>query len=88
MNLLKILEVIARYILGRTVNCEGDTNHFVCDKWIELSIKDCEGEDRDSLRGIYSIKRPAQKRPSDWREALKNKMFKERLLFFYEGVER
>ena len=82
MNLPKILEVIARYILGRIVNCEGDTNHFVCDKWIELSIKDCEGEDRDSLRGVYSIKSPVQKRPSDWREALKNKMFKESLLFF------
>ena len=44
MNLPKILEVIARYILGRIVNCEGDTNHFVCEKWIELSIKAKEKE--------------------------------------------
>ena len=70
MNLPKILEVIARYILGRIVNCEGDTNHFVCEKWIELSIKakDKEKRERDSLRGVYSMKSPAQKRPSDWRE--------------------
>ena len=44
MNLPKILEVIARYILGRIVNCEGDTNYFVCEKWIELSIKAKEKE--------------------------------------------
>ena len=42
--------MIERYILGRIVNCEGDTNHFEYDNWIELSIKDCEREDRDSLR--------------------------------------
>ena len=55
-----MFEAIARYILGRIVNCEGDTNRFVCGKWIEPSIKDCEREDRGLLRGTYSIKIPAQ----------------------------
>ena len=46
VNLPNIIEAIARYILGRIVNCEGDTKHFVCNKWTEASIKDCEREDR------------------------------------------
>ena len=46
VNLPNTFEAIARYILGRIVNCEGDTNHFVCNKWTEASIKDCEREDR------------------------------------------
>ena len=50
MNLPNTIEAIARYILGRIVNCEGDTNYFVYDKWIEPSIKDCERKDRCSLR--------------------------------------
>ena len=54
----------------------------MCDKWIEPSIKDCEREDRGSLRGVYFIKDPAQIRPSDWGEALKNKSFKESLIGF------
>ena len=52
VNLPNTFEAIARYNLGRIVNCEGDTNHFVCDKWIEPSIKNCEREDRGSLRGV------------------------------------
>ena len=73
----QIFKAIMGYILGRIVNCEGGTNHFVCSKWIEPSIKDREREDRGLLRGIYSIKDPAQIRPLDWREAFKNKTFKE-----------
>ena len=42
MNLPKTFEVIARYILGRIVNYEGDTNHFVCGKLNEPSIKGSE----------------------------------------------
>ena len=89
VNLPNTFEAIARYILRRIVNCEGETNHFVCDKSIEPSIKDGEREDRVSLREIYSIKGAAQIRPSDWGEALKNKIFKESLLSFFDGgVER
>ena len=57
-NLPNTFETLARYILGRIANCEGDTIHFVCDKWTEPSIKDCQREDRGSLRGVYSIKGP------------------------------
>ena len=49
LKLPNTLEAIARYILGRIVNCEGDTNHFLCNKWIQSSIKDCEREGRSSL---------------------------------------
>ena len=42
VNLSNIFEAIARYILGRIVNCEGDTSHFVCDKWNEPWIKERE----------------------------------------------
>ena len=82
MNLPNAFAALARYILGRIVNCEEDTIHFVCDKWIEPSIKDCEREDRGSLGGIYSIKGQVQIRPSDWGEALKYKYFKESLMGF------
>ena len=85
VNLPNMLIAIARYVLGRIVNCKGDTYHFVCDKWIEPSIKDCEREDRGSLKGIHSIKGPTQIRPSDWGEALKSKTFKESLLSFFDG---
>ena len=40
VNLPKTFEAIARYILETIVNCEGETNYFVCDKWIEPSIKE------------------------------------------------
>ena len=63
LNLPNTFEAIARYFLGRTVNCEGDTNDFIRDKWVEPSIKDSEREDRGSLRGIYSIKGLAKRRP-------------------------
>ena len=68
VNLPNTFEAIARYILGRIVNCQGDTNHLVCDKWIEPSKKGCEREDKSSLRGIYSTKGPTQIRLSDWGE--------------------
>ena len=89
MNLPNTFEAIARYIFGRIVNCEGDTNHLVYEKWIEPLIKDCKRVDRGLLRGIYSIKGPAHIWPSDWGEALKNKTFKESLLVLFDGgVER
>ena len=59
-----------------------DKIHFVCDKWIEPSTKDCERGDKGSLWGIFSIKGPAQIRPSDWGEAIKNKSFNEILIGF------
>ena len=71
-----------------SVNCERSVNsiHSVCDKWIEPSIKEYDRENRGSLRGIYFIKRPAEIRPSDLGEALKNKSFKEGLIGFFIEV--
>ena len=82
LNLPNTFEAIARYFLGRTVNCEGDTNDLIRDKRVEPSIKDCEREDRGSLRGIYSIKGLAKRRPWYWGEAFKNKTFKGSLPVF------
>ena len=82
VNLPNTFEAIARYILGGIVNCEGDNIHFLRDKWIELSIKDFERKGRGSLRGIYFIKYPGQIKLSDWGEALKNKIFKEKIIVF------
>ena len=81
-NLPNTFEAVARYILGRSVNCERSVNsiHSVCDKWIEPSIKECDRENRGPLRGIYFIKGPAEIRPSDLGIALKNKSFKESLI--------
>ena len=71
-----------------SVNCERSVNsiHSVCDKWIEPSIKEYDRENRGSLRGTYFIKRPAEIRPSDLGEALKNKSFKEGLIGFFIEV--
>ena len=82
VNSPNTFEVVARYILGRIANCEGDTIHFEFDKWIESSIKKCEREDRGSLRGIYFVKGPGQIRRSDWGGTLKNKSFKKSLIGF------
>ena len=67
LNLPYTFEATARYILGRIVNCEGDTNQGGGGGWGEPPIKDCEREERGSLRGIYSTKGSAHIRPSDWR---------------------
>ena len=34
VNLPNTFEGIARFTLERIANCEGDTNHFVCGKWL------------------------------------------------------
>ena len=52
----------------------------MCDKWVYLSIKDCERKDRDKSTGTYCVKDPSQKNPTNWLDALKNNTFKESLI--------
>ena len=56
---------------------------FVTDKWIEPSIKDCERINRSgSCTTTFSVKGPAQKRPTNWIAALRSNTFKESLIEF------
>ena len=41
-NLPSTFSGVARYLLARILDFNGNTIHFVTDKWIEPSIKDCE----------------------------------------------
>ena len=73
---------VARYLLGRILDVGGKTIHFVSDKWITPSIKDCERQARSTSSVSYQIKGAAQKRPGNWISALKNANFKESLVLF------
>ena len=55
---------------------DGNTIHFVTDKWLQPSIKDSERDVRNSTQASYQIKGPEQKRPSNWTDSMKNPNFK------------
>jgi hypothetical protein len=73
---------VARFLLQRILSSDGDIIHFVTDKWLSPSIKDCERDSRSSSSTAYRITGPAQKRPSNWIQALRNANFKESLIEF------
>ena len=73
---------VARGLLSRLVQLQGKEIHFVCDKWVKPSIKDCERDKRSSESIPYQIQGPEQKRPSNWLLALRNPFFKEALISF------
>jgi len=73
---------VARFLLQRILSAHGDAIHFVTDKWLSPSIKDCERDSRASTSVSYQIIGPAQKRPSNWISALKNASFKKSLIEF------
>ena len=62
--------------------CSREVVHFVSDKYITPTIKDCEREARASTSIGYQITGPSQKRPSNWIAALRNTKFKESLIAF------
>ena len=49
-NLPSTFDGVARYLLARVSEFEGHILHFVCDKWVQPSIKDCERKDRDKSK--------------------------------------
>ena len=79
-NIPSTFDGVARYLLARVSELEGHILHFVCDKWVHPAIKDCERKDRDKSKLIYCGKDPAQKRPTNWLDALKSNTFKESLI--------
>eukprot|EP00794_Sanderia_malayensis_P002175 gene2175-2471_t len=66
----------------KILECDGKLIHFVSDKWISPSIKDCERDARNTSTASYNITGPMQKRPGNWFSAMRNSTFKTSLLSF------
>ena len=72
---------IARYILGCICSTTSREIHFVLDKIIHPSIKDCERDARSLDRSnSYNIIGSSQKSPGNWLAALSNDHFKSSLI--------
>ena len=71
---------ISSHILRKIMASEGDEIHFVSDKWLSPSIKDCERAARDGSVDSFKITGGNQKRPANWMSALRNAGFKESLV--------
>ena len=63
---------IAIILLQTIMAFDGNTIHFVTDKWLQPSIKDSKMDVRNSTQASYQIKGPEQKRPSNWTDSMKN----------------
>ena len=76
---------IRKFILSRLCKLECDQIHLVFDKVVKPPIKDCE---RDARAGAsdrsetFEIYEPSQKRPKNFRAALRNDNFEESLIRF------
>ena len=75
---------ISHYLFKKICQNKSKVIHFVFDKTISPSIKDCERDKRmgNGRTSSYFISGPGQKRPSSWLEALRNDQFKESLVEF------
>ena len=73
---------VSTYLLKRILDCTSNIIHFVSDKYITPSVKDCERIERASDSTSYQITGASQKRPSNWLVALRNSKFKESLIEF------
>ena len=83
VDLPAIFGAVATFILKRICSCRGSTIHFVTDKIIKPSIKDCERDLRSTNQhSAYQIVGPEQKRPSNWLSSLRNDNFKSELVKF------
>ncbi|RUM44803.1 MAG: hypothetical protein DSY80_04015 [Desulfocapsa sp.] len=60
--------------------------HFVCDSYVEPSIKDIERNRRGATETTFAITGPDQRRPRDWQAALKSPSFN-RALFRFLATE-
>ena len=74
-NLPSTFGGVVRTLLARISEFERHILYFVCDKWVHPSIKDCERKDRYESTATYCVKEPAQKRPTNWLDALKYNTF-------------
>ena len=67
---------IAQYIPGCICSTTSREIHFVSDKIIHPSIKDCERDARSLDRSVsYNITGSSQRRPGNWLAALRNDHF-------------
>ena len=67
---------------------DGFAVHFIFDKWVSPSIKDCERESRSVESGsvFYEIKGASQKRPISWLSALRNCSLKNFLTYLSADI--
>ena len=75
---------ISQYLFKKTCQTKSDIIHFVFDKTVSPSIKDCE-RDKRMINGrvsTYHITGPGENRPSSWTEVLRIDQFKESLVEF------
>ena len=86
VNLPDTFGEIAKYLLKSPMNHDYQEIHFVIDKWVSPSIKDCECDQRGSSSMTYRISRVGQKRPGNWLQALRNSSFKKSLIEFLVKV--
>ena len=61
---------VAKYLWKKILQRVGKLIHFVSDKWITPSVKDCEGQSRTANDVSYHIVGAAEKRPTNWVTAL------------------
>ena len=71
---------VAKYLLRSILQRDGKVIHFVSDKWITLSIKDCERQSRNAADISYQITSAGQKRLINWLTALRSSSFKTSLV--------
>ena len=74
---------VAKYLLRSILQRDGKVIHFVSDKWITLSIKDCERQSRNAADISYQITSAGQKRLINWLTALRSSSFKTSLVEFF-----
>ena len=75
---------ISQYLFKKICYTKSEVIHFVFDKTVSPSIKDCERDSRmiNGRTSLYQITGSGQKRPSSWLDALRNDQFKETLVEF------
>ena len=56
---------VAKYLWRKILQRDGKLIHFVSDKWITPSVKDCERQSRTANDVSYHIVGAAQKRPTN-----------------------
>ena len=74
---------VAKYLLRSILQRDGKVIHFVSDKWITLSVKDCERQSRNAADISYQITSAGQKRLINWLTALRSSSFKTSLVEFF-----
>ena len=73
---------VEKHLLRKILQRERKVIHFVSDKWITPSIKDCERQSRNAIDISYHIVGATQKLPISWLAVLCSSSFKTSLVEF------